>query len=638
MGLKAQFLFRPYRAQEKSERVPDTLFPQSTTPEGGTTNYYYTTSGGALCANNQKLACRKTDGRGITTTYTYDGADRLTGKSYSNGDASVTYYYDQNSYNGLTITNGKGQRTGMSDGSGKTAWSYDKMGRTTAEERTIGTVTKTMSYGYELDGSLASITYPSGRVVSYTYGGDSRPISAVDSADSINYATSATYAPPGGLASLVNGQVSGGFAGITTSNSYSNRLLPTALSASSSNGTALSLSYTYFANGNVNVETNGRDNGRSVTYAYDALNRVSTATSQATSGSDCWGQSFGYDRYANLTTANVTQCTAPMLSLSVNANNQITNSGFNYDAAGDLTGDGSYTYTWNGEQHLKSAANVTYTYDGDLRRVEKSSGTLYWYCAVCGQVLAESDSSGNLTSEYAFFNKQRIARRDVSSGNVYYLFRDRLGSYRTVTDSTGHVQGESDYYAFGGERVISGTVTDNFRFAGMEWDSEDALNHTLYRQYTPAEGRWETPDPKSGCVNFPQGQNLYGYVRDNPTNRVDPNGDQGFNPFLLGGACGSASSALCSYSSIPSPDRIIHRPPCFFCIAGCTAAYFNCLTADYKLYGYCVRGCEWLVYVTGQDWLWWPCMAGCITNFYGLAYYCTFGYQTCLLNTCGYCF
>ncbi len=57
---------------------------------------------------------------------------------------------------------------------------------------------------------------------------------------------------------------------------------------------------------------------------------------------------------------------------------------------------------------------------------------------------SESDSSGNLTSEYAFFNKQRIARRDVSSGNVYYLFRDRLGSYRTLTDSTGRVQGESE--------------------------------------------------------------------------------------------------------------------------------------------------------------------------------------------------
>jgi RHS repeat-associated protein len=498
---------------------------QQTTPEGGTTYNYYTTSAGSLCANNQKLVCRKTDARSITTTYSYDAMDRLTGKSYSNGDASVAYYYDQTSYNGLTISNGKGQRTGMSDGSGQTAWSYDTMGRIVAEERSIGTVTKTISYAYNLDGSRASITYPSGRVLSYTYGNDARPVSAVDSANSINYAKSATYAPPGGLASVVSGQ-SGSFSGITTSNGYNNRLFPTGLGASSSNGTALSLSYTYFANGTVNVETNGRDNGRTATYTYDALNRVSTAKSQATSGSDCWGQSFAYDRYANLTTTSVTQCSAPILSLSVNTDNQITNSGFTYDAAGDLTADGVNTYSWNAEAHLKSAAGVTYTYDGDLRRVKKSSGTLYWYCATCGNVLAESDLSGNLTSEYTFFGDRRVARRDVSSGNVYYIFSDRLGSYRTLTGSSGNVQGESDYYPFGAERVISSTMTDNFRFAGMEWDSEDGLNHTLYRKYTPAQCRWESPDPVRGCVNFPQGQDLYAYVKDSPTNFTDPNGDQ----------------------------------------------------------------------------------------------------------------
>ena len=80
--------------------------------------------------------------------------------------------------------------------------------------------------------------------------------------------------------------------------------------------------------------------------------------------------------------------------------------------------------------------------------------------ASLANVLAESDLSGSLTAEYAFFNKQRIARRDVSSGNVFYLFHDRLGSYRTLTDSTGRVQGESDYYPYGGERVVSSTVTD----------------------------------------------------------------------------------------------------------------------------------------------------------------------------------
>jgi hypothetical protein len=36
--------------------------------------------------------------------------------------------------------------------------------------------------------------------------------------------------------------------------------------------------------------------------------------------------------------------------------------------------DGRNTYTWNSEDQLKTAAGVTYTYDGDGHRVEKSNG------------------------------------------------------------------------------------------------------------------------------------------------------------------------------------------------------------------------------------------------------------------------
>jgi hypothetical protein len=74
---------------------------------------------------------------------------------------------------------------------------------------------------------------------------------------------------------------------------------------------------------------------------------------------------------------------------------------------------------------MASAAGVNYTYDGDNRRVKKDSGKLYWY-GVGGEVLAESDLSGNITSEYIYFNGQRIARKDPGSSNVYYYLNDAL--------------------------------------------------------------------------------------------------------------------------------------------------------------------------------------------------------------------
>src|SRR5262249_51411344 len=64
-------------------------------------------------------------------------------------------------------TNQKGFRTGMTDGSGSTTWTYDLMGWVTSESRTIAGKTNSISYSWNQDGSLASITYPSGRTVTY---------------------------------------------------------------------------------------------------------------------------------------------------------------------------------------------------------------------------------------------------------------------------------------------------------------------------------------------------------------------------------------------------------------------------------------------------------------------------------------
>ena len=94
----------------------------------------------------------------------------------------------------------------MTDAGGSESLSYDKMGREWGEQRTTNTVTKTTGYTYNLDGSLATLTYPSGRTITYAYNGAEQPTSATDTANSINYAESATYAPQGAVASLALGQ------------------------------------------------------------------------------------------------------------------------------------------------------------------------------------------------------------------------------------------------------------------------------------------------------------------------------------------------------------------------------------------------------------------------------------------------
>jgi hypothetical protein len=94
--------------------------------------------------------------------------------------------------------------------------------------------------------------------------------------------------------------------------------------------------------------------------------------------------------------------------------------------------------------------------------VKKSSGTLYWY-SIDGNVLEETDLSGNVVNDYVYFAGKRIARKD-SSGNVFYYFSDPLGTTRLIVQSNSAVCHDADYYPFGGEKVITNTCAQSARF------------------------------------------------------------------------------------------------------------------------------------------------------------------------------
>ncbi len=143
-------------------------------------------------------------------------------------------------------------------------------------------------------------------------------------------------------------------------------------------------------------------------------------------------------------------------SSPANANNHITTAPFAYDAAGNETADAAGTYAWNAEGELKTAGGVTYTYDGDGRRVEKSNGKLYWY-GVDGNVLEETDATGNMTNsafnEYMYFAGKKVARRDAA-GDVFYYGDDMLGSSTGMVEiaagqTTAAVCYDADFYPYG---------------------------------------------------------------------------------------------------------------------------------------------------------------------------------------------
>jgi RHS repeat-associated protein len=99
--------------------------------------------------------------------------------------------------------------------------------------------------------------------------------------------------------------------------------------------------------------------------------------------------------------------------------------------------------------------------------------------------------------------------------------QDHLGSTRIIANASGSIVRESDYYPFGGERLVSGTVDDPHKFAGMYLDGESGLYYTWFRMYDPSLGRWLAPDPIAGGARDPGSLNRYTYVGKNPHDLTD---------------------------------------------------------------------------------------------------------------------
>jgi len=432
------------------------------------------------------------------------------------------------------------------------------MGRLATERRlNKGSSTKPYSVGYTYyeDGSLNTLTYPSGNVVTYQVAGAGLATKVSDSSNT--YVNSATYSPHGALVGMTSGS------GIITSNIYNNRLQPTLLSAglngqnpffslcydfhsgaAINNGPCAFNAHTSGNNGNVFQVIDNYDSTRSATFSYDLLNRITQGNTINTTSANCWGEVYSLDGWGNLTNigpvSSMGSCWHETFQAPTATNlNQF--SGSCYDAGGNLllansvcpTGSFTPTYAYDAENRLSNTAGYNYYYDADSVRIEKSSGTsgtMYWLGAG-GEYLTETDLTGAINEEYVYFNGERIARVDRPTGTVHYYFSDKLNSASTITDPSGTVQERYYYYPYGGLVASLGSDTNHYKFTGKERDSESGLDMFGARYYGSSLGRFMTPDWAAKPIsvpyaNFgnPQSLNLYSYVENNPLTLVDTDG------------------------------------------------------------------------------------------------------------------
>lgn len=506
----------------------------------------------------QNLIYRR-DANEAETFYTYFDDDQLQLIDYAN-DADVVYTYDPNN-----------NAESMQDGLGVTEWRYDALNRVTEVRDSLG-----REVGYTYDAlNRESVTYPDGRVVSYTY---------------LDNDWMETVTDPEVQMSTYEYDEAGRVVGVDHPNrtfstrSYDRAHRLVTLENYQDGGDVLSgFSYLYDPVGQRTqvTQTFGWRNPETVVenYSYDGIRRLVGVTD-----SEDVVTSYGYDRASNRTLWET-----------------------NDDPFGQSPQDGfTATYIYNGANQLLTAdiertpasqsEFVTYTYDGNGNRIDRlvdgngaDDGMAYTYDDENRLVVAQSyllTGGGNInwrdittmaydglgrrlvetydtnaggggakTTEYTFDGLDPLAEYDLwnrqrrnyyrgsgnelvmmhklrpgTQGQQYWYHFNGLGSVAGLTKQNGQSTHNYRYDAFGGVIPANGNWTqphNEYTLTGKAWDDHTETFYFGARFYDPLSANWLTQDTYRGDSINPLTLHRYNYVLNSPINFIDV---YGFSP------------------------------------------------------------------------------------------------------------
>jgi RHS repeat-associated protein len=269
-------------------------------------------------------------------------------------------------------------------------------------------------------------------------------------------------------------------------------------------------------------------NGVLMTYAFDNANQVSSIT--YTKGGNTLGDvQYTYDnggRRSKITgSLAATDLPAVVASAAYNANNQLTSWGGvtqTFDLNGNLTSDGTKTYTWSVRDQLATitgGVTASFAYDGTGRRKSKTVGGTQTGFVYDGlnfvQELNGSTPMANLITGGIDELFQRKEGSTTSSA-----ITDALRSVIGLTDAAGTLQTQYSFEPYG-KATTAGTANNNSqKYAAREDDGTGTIYYRA-RYYMPLSARFISED----VVGWASGQtNGYAYVNGDPILYSDPLG------------------------------------------------------------------------------------------------------------------
>ncbi len=354
-------------------------------PETGTTTY------GRDAVGNMTS---KRVGSSATTTYTYDGLNRLTYINHPSGTPDIDMNYDEAGNLVKIVAVG---------GNSSKDFYYDANDNMWRERQAIAGVTYYVDYTYDSLDNLATLRYPSGQIVTFNPDDLGRPTSVFPYVHDVDYFRNGTVQ----RLDYANGRY------IINTLDSRQRLRDIDLS-----GGAVNLRYSYDAANNTTQITDYQNSARTRNLGYDDINRLESA-------SGLWGS--GSINYRSGSATNISSKNIGTQSISYNySSNRVSSvSGlpggtrsYTYDHYGNIASKtGGLEYIFDDASNLRTielANSVIRSYDYDglknkVRTTQNSVSTIHIY-SKSGQLLADHNASGVALKEYAYLNGKLVAK------------------------------------------------------------------------------------------------------------------------------------------------------------------------------------------------------------------------------------
>ena len=339
-------------------------------------------------------------------------------------------------------------------------------------------------------------------------------------------------------------------------------------------------------NGNIGSMTwkSGEDGIRGYKFTYDNMSRMRNAIyGEGTSITPPTGKNFsenviGYDYNGNITglqrygkvsgstygkidDLSITYVGNQLNNVTDAATDPLYNGAFNF-VDGNKTSIQEYKYDSNGnlEQDYNkkiakiqynslnlpstlqfangNSTNYLYGADGMKRRVTHKTAIAN-ISVPMGQIkeLASSQISQTNTTDYCsnvIYENGVLSMILTEEGYVtlsgdapiyHYYLKDHQGNNRVVINQASTVEQINHYYPFGGLFEVNTTTSgiQSYKYNGKELDRIHGVDWYDYeaRMYDGALGRFTTVDPLTEKY---YSTNLYAYCKNNPINRIDPDG------------------------------------------------------------------------------------------------------------------